>query len=286
MCPGTARRFRSPEMGSPRPPVIGFLTDFGFDGAAATCRGVMLSICPDAQIVDVSHSIAKYAVADGAFVLAAALPFLPIGHHVAVVDPGVGTARRGIALRAWRGDVLVGPDNGLLIPAADALGGVADARLLQNRELWLPQMSSTFHGRDIFAPVAAHLAAGAAPYEAVGPALDPGDLVGLPVPALDVREGRIGTEVVYVDSFGNLRLAGGRAELEAAFGGQGAAVTVAIGGGSQLEASIGATFGAVPRGATLLYVDSSGHLALADNQGDLATRIGAAAGAPVVLERP
>ncbi len=273
-------------MGSPRPPVIGFLTDFGFDGAAATCRGVMLSICRDAQIVDISHSIAKYAIGDGAFVLAAAVPFLPVGHHVAVVDPGVGTQRRGIALRARRGDVLVGPDNGLLISAAEALGGIADARVLQNRELWLPQPSSTFHGRDIFAPVAAHLAAGDAPFEAIGRAIDPGDLVRLPATAAEVENGRIRSEVVYVDSFGNLRLAGARADLEAAFRDNGAAVRVIVAEGPPLDASIGATFGAVAPRGTLLYVDSSGHLALADNQANLAARTGAGVGAQVVIERP
>ena len=118
---------------SERPPVIGFLTDFGFDGAAATCRGVMLSICPTAQIVDISHAVRKYAVRDGAFVLRATLPYLPVGVHVGVVDPGVGTDRRPIAIRADRGDVLVGPDNGLLLPAADALGGPVEARELANR---------------------------------------------------------------------------------------------------------------------------------------------------------
>ena len=152
-----------------RPPVIGFLTDFGLDGAAAACRGVMLSICPDAQIVDVSHSVRKYAVRDGAFVLRATLPYLPVGVHVGVVDPGVGTARRPIAVRVARGDVLVGPDNGILLPAADALGGAVEARELTNRDLWLPAVSATFHGRDLFAPVAAHLAAGDAAFEDVGP---------------------------------------------------------------------------------------------------------------------
>ena len=266
-------------------PVLGFLTDFGFDGAAATCRGVMLSICRDAQIVDISHSIAKYAVADGAFVLAAALPYLPVGHHVAVVDPGVGTARRGIAIRAGRGDVLIGPDNGLLLSAAEALGGAAEARVLESRDLWLPQTSSTFHGRDIFAPVAAHLAAGDTTFAAVGDVIDAETLVRLPAPALKVEDGRIGTEIVYVDSFGNLRLAGGRAELTAAFGGASPNVRVVIGDGSVLDASIGATFGAVPPGATLLYVDSSGHLALADNQGNLAARIGARPGTAAIVER-
>src|SRR5919107_4328043 len=103
---------------------MGCLTDFGYDGAAAICRGVMLGIAREAQIVDISHSVRKFAIADGAYLLRAALPWLPVGVHVAVVDPGVGTARRPIAIKTLRGDVLVGPDNGLLLPAADRLGGV------------------------------------------------------------------------------------------------------------------------------------------------------------------
>ena len=268
-------------------PVIGFLTDFGLDGAAATCRGVMLSICRDAQIVDICHTIRKYAIRDGAFVLAAALPYLPVGHHVAVVDPGVGTARRPVALRAQRGDILVGPDNGLLLPAAEALGGATEARLIENRDLWLADTSSTFHGRDIFAPVTARLAAGAALLDDVGRSLSLDDLVAAKVPTPSVDSDRIETEIVYVDSFGNIRLAGGRAELEAAFGAlaNGAAVHVRIGELASFEAKFAASFGHVARGSTLLFVDSSGHLALAENQGDLAGRLASEPGMAVVIER-
>lgn len=268
-------------------PVIGFLTDFGLDGAAATCRGVMLSICPDAQIVDICHTIRKYAISDGAFVLAAALPYLPVGHHVAVVDPGVGTARRAVALRARRGDVLVGPDNGLLLPAADALGGATEARLIENRELWLANTSSTFHGRDIFAPVTARLAAGAAVLDDVGRSLDLDELVAAEGSMPSVEAGRIETEIVYVDSFGNLRLSGGRTELEGAFGAlaDGAPVRLRIGEREAFDAAFVASFGHVAPGSTLLYVDSSGHLALAENQGDLAGRLGIRPGTAVVIER-
>lgn len=268
-------------------PVIGFLTDFGLDGAAATCRGVMLSICREAQIVDICHTIRKYAIRDGAFVLAAALPYLPVGHHVAVVDPGVGTARRAVALRAERGDILVGPDNGLLLPAAGALGGVTEARLVENQDLWLDTISSTFHGRDIFAPVTARLAAGVAVLDDVGRGLSLDDLVVAAAPSPSVDTDRIETEIVYVDSFGNLRLAGGRAELGAAFGtlADGATVHVRIGERGSFDAAFVASFGHVTARSTLLYVDSSGHLALADNQGDLASRLATEPGMPVRIER-
>jgi S-adenosylmethionine hydrolase len=265
----------------PTRPVIGFLTDFGLDGAAATCRAVMLSKCPDAQIVDIAHTIRKYAISDGAFLLRFALPYFPTGVHVGVVDPGVGTARRPVAIRVARGDVLIGPDNGLLLPAADALGGVDEARVLENRDLWLPLTSSTFHGRDIFAPVAGHLSARSASFESVGPVLPTGDLVRLPEPVAHARPGELETVVTYVDTFGNLRLAGERTDLDAAFG--------SLADGAELQVEFGAldgqppvheslryatTFGGVPVGTPLLYLDALGNLALADNQGNIAARLG------------
>ncbi len=270
----------------PKRPVIAFLTDFGLDGAAATCRGVMLSICPDAQIVDVSHTIRKYAIRDGAFVLRSALPFMPVGVHVAVVDPGVGTARRPIGVRTGRGDVLIGPDNGLLLPAADALGGAVEARELTNRELWLSETSTTFHGRDLFAPVAAHLAAGQVPFDAVGPRIATEDLVRLPEPSAHASDGMIETVVTYVDSFGNVRLAGDRDDLRAAFGETdvGHRFRVAIGSMEAEEATFARSFGRVEMGAAILYIDSSGDLALAANQADLAARIGAESGMSVRIE--
>jgi S-adenosylmethionine hydrolase len=266
-------------------PIITFLTDFGLDGAAATCRGVMLSICREAQIVDVGHTVRKYAIADGAWILRASLPYMPIGVHVAVVDPGVGTERRPIAIKVARGDVLVGPDNGLLLPPAEALGGAVEARTLANRDYWLPATAATFHGRDIFAPVAAHLAAGTAAFELLGPLLALEELVRLPEPSASVREGALETAVTYVDSFGNVRLAGGRDDLAAAVGSLEAeprlevSVTGADGAVGQREAThFRRTFGGAPAGSSLLYVDSSGDLALADNQGNAAARLGLAVG--------
>src|SRR5918999_4706907 len=232
-----------------RPPVIGFLTDFGLDGAAAACRGVMLSICPDAQIVDICHTVRKYAIRDGAFILRATLPYLPVGTHVGVVDPGVGTERRPIAVGVGRGDVLVGPDNGLLLAAAEVLGGVRQARKLANREYWLPAVSSTFHGRDVFAPVAARLAAGGVSLTDLGPEVSPDSLATLPKPRIRAVDGLLESEVAYVDSFGNLRLAGGASELAAAFGSLAEAVLRARVGVADLgEVAFAPSFGHVPEG--------------------------------------
>lgn len=273
-------------------PVIGFLTDFGLDGAAAICRGVMLSIARDAQIVDISHVVRKYAIADGAYLLATAVPWLPIGVHVAVVDPGVGTERRPIGLRTARGDILIGPDNGLLLPAAERLGGSRDARLIENGAWLLPATSATFHGRDVFAPVAAHLAMGE-PFEEIGSLIDSAGLVRLDLPSPSVEPGRLATGVTYVDSFGNLRLAGGSADLAAALGPVEAGAQLAIelpsrdaGPKAHLEPVTWLrTFGDATPGQLLLYEDSAGNLAIAESNGDAGRRLGMAMGARIGIRR-
>jgi len=268
-------------------PLITFLTDFGADAAAGICRGVMIGIAPDAQIVDISHSVRKYAIRDGAFLLRVALPSMPVGVHVGVVDPGVGTARRPIGLRTARGDVLIGPDNGLLTAAAERLGGIREARALENRAWMLPRTSTTFHGRDIFAPMGAHLAAGA-PFEEVGPAIDVATLARIEFPEAVVGDGALESAVVYVDSFGNLRLGGDAADLARAVG--------ALAPGRRLQVEFGSTdgreplvevvpwaqtFGEVPIGSPLLYEDSFGGLAYADNQSNVAARLSIEVDRPV-----
>jgi S-adenosylmethionine hydrolase len=240
----------------------------------------MLGIAPDAQIVDIAHGVRKYAIRDGAYLLWCALPYMPVGTHVAVVDPGVGTERMPIAIRTGRGDVLVGPDNGLLMPVAKRLGGVVEARHLDNRDLMLPVTSSTFHGRDIFSPVAAHIATGV-PFETVGPALPIETLVDLRFPEPEIGDGVLRSSVLHIDSFGNVRIAGEPADLVQAVGDldEGRVLSLEIAGldgasSATIEATWERTFGRTPVGATLLYQDSFGQLALADNQGDVAGRLG------------
>lgn len=246
----------------------------------------MFRFCPDANIIDISHQVPRYSIREGAGTLLFALPHMPVGVHVAVVDPGVGTERLAIGLRTGRGDVLLGPDNGLLIDAAEALGGIVEARSLENRDLMLGVVSSSFHGRDIFAPMAGHLAAGV-PFESVGPAVPIERLVRLPAIAPTVRDGVLETTIVHVLIFGNVTFAGVPADLEAAIGPltPGRAIVIefpAHGGRPAIaERTVWArTFGDVPLGASLLYPDSEGNLALADNQGDTAARLGLA------LDRP
>lgn len=267
-------------------PVITFTTDFG-PAAPAVCRGVMYGIAPDALIIDISHQVRRYAIREGAGTLVFALPYMPIGVHVAVVDPGVGTDRRGIALKVVRGDMLLGPDNGLLLPAAERLGGIVAARALENRALMLPVVTSSFHGRDVFAPIAAHLAMGS-PFEAVGPAIDPATLVRLDLPTPTIREGELESRITHVLIFGNVTFAGTTADLEAAIGplAPGRRVIVEFpahdGRPAVVETTVWErTFGSVPLGASLLMEDSEGNLSLADNQGNAAERLGLALDRPV-----
>jgi S-adenosylmethionine hydrolase len=270
-------------------PLISFLTDFGPESAPAVCRGVMWGIAPEARILDLSHTVRKYAVRDGAFLLSRIVGYLPVGVHLAVVDPGVGTARRPIAVRTARGDTLVGPDNGLLMPATRVLGGIAAAHEITASDLFLTSVSSTFHGRDIFSPVAAHLANGV-PIESVGPAVDPSSLVDLRLPEPQVGEGRLDTAVLLVDSFGNARLAGQPADLARAAGrelapGQPFRVS---GGSTPAEGVVvpwQATFGEVASGEPLLYEDADyGGLGISINQASAAERFGLAIDTPVRIE--
>src|SRR5438552_11792669 len=145
---------------------VTFLTDFGLqDDFVGTCHGVMKRIAPDVEIIDITHGLEPGRVLQGALVLANTLPYMPEGVHLAVVDPGVGGSRRALALRDASGRLYVGPDNGLLMPAAEKLGGIAEVHELANPEYALESVSRTFHGRDLFSPAAAHLALGVPPHE-------------------------------------------------------------------------------------------------------------------------
>ena len=268
-------------------PFISFVTDFGVGSSApAVCRGVMLDIAPDARLVDVTHGVRHFAVREGAFLLARSVPYFPVGVHVAVVDPGVGTERRPIALQAARGDFLVGPDNGLLVPAAKALGGIVAARALENRALWLPNVSHTFHGRDIFAPVGARLASGTR-FDDVGPPLDLADVTDLVMPAATPRDGGLDTFVLLIDAFGNCRLAGETADLVTAFGpmDHGRRFRLMLGGAEPVIVPWVATFGDAPAGAPLLFEDADyAGPALAINRGSAAAHFALELDTPIRLE--
>jgi S-adenosylmethionine hydrolase len=237
---------------------ISLTTDYGtFDGFVAACHGAIARIAPDVRVIDVTHHVPPADVARGASVLAQTAPHLPPSVHVAVVDPGVGTARRGIAI-ATPGGILVGPDNGVLIWAAEALGGINEVAELTNKDWFLGDVSRTFHGRDVFAPAAARIAAGAALGDA-GPSVDSDDLVRLPDPVVAVGDGWLEAEVMTVDRFGNVQLAAGGGLLA----GLGTELLVS----GNVRARRGATFHDVDTGDLLVYEDSAGRVAIAVNGG-------------------
>jgi hypothetical protein len=183
-------------------PIISLTTDFGLrDPYVAEMKAVIFGICPEANIVDISHEIAEYDVRMGAFTLASAAPYFPEGAiHVAVVDPGVGTERQPIIIQTSKG-YYVGPDNGVLALAANNESGPKSIHRITNRKLMLPHVSNTFHGRDIFAPAAAHLANGTSP-NAFGPKITK---IAAPTYAqVTKRQDALVGEVIHIDTFGNI----------------------------------------------------------------------------------
>jgi S-adenosylmethionine hydrolase len=258
---------------------VSLLSDFGVrDPSAGIMRAVVLGICPEARMVDISHEVDKFAIRDGALLLWSAAPYLPVGVHVAVVDPGVGTARKGIAIQTARGDYLVGPDNGLLMPAAARLGGITAVHLLEEPRYALPDISSSFHGRDVFAPAGAHLAAGT-DLEELGRAVDPRRLADLEWPRPEIRPNHLRAQAIYLDSFGNVKLSALTGDLEAALPGLhlGDQLLLRAGearSGGDRRVTYARTFGDVPEGAPLLTADSYGRVALSIHRGSAAETFG------------
>ncbi len=256
-------------------PVL-FLSDFGYeDEFAGACRAVIERFARGARVVDLTHGISPGDVRRGALALEAVAYRAGPAVYLAVVDPGVGTERRGVALRAGE-SFLVGPDNGLLTLAAERLGGVAEAVDVSASSLRLEPPARTFHGRDVFAPVAAHLAAGR-PLASAGEELDPGELVALELPTPEVAAGEARAHVLYADRYGNVVL-DARAD-EVGFDG---AVSLEAGGATH-RATVAPTFGAVAEGELALYGDSSGRLGLAVNRGSAAELLGVGRDDEVVI---
>ena len=255
---------------------VTFLSDFGLqDDFVGTCHGVIKQIAPEAQIIDVTHGIPAQQVLQGALVLANTVPYMPVGVHLAVVDPGVGSARRALALKDAEGRSYVGPDNGLLIPAAEK-NGIAAAHELANPEYALPSISRTFHGRDLFAPAAAHLARGVS-LDELGPPIDPEALVRLDLPQPEVRPNRIAATVLYVDSFGNVALNITREHVEEIGVGPGTQVELDL-GGERFYAVAARTFADARPGDIMLYEDSYGNMSVAISNGDAAEMLHARTG--------
>jgi S-adenosylmethionine hydrolase len=258
---------------------VTFLSDFGLrDDFVGTCHGVIKRIAPEVQIVDITHGIPARAIVQGALVLANTVPYMPHGVHLAVVDPGVGGPRRALALRDREGRLYVGPDNGLLLPSADR-AGVAEVHEIVNPEYALAPVSRTFHGRDIFAPAAAHLARGLALTE-LGPPIDAGALVRLELPRPELRPNRIAATALYVDAFGNVQLNLTREHLGEAVVQPGARIELEL-AGQRYFAIAARTFSDARTGDLILYEDSYGNVAVAINGGNAAEMLRARAGQDV-----
>jgi S-adenosylmethionine hydrolase len=255
-------------------PVITFLSDYGLqDDFVGVCHAVMARICPEARVIDITHGVRPHDVRGGALILRGALRFAPVGVHLAIVDPDVGAQRRAVALALGDGRRLVGPDNGLLSPAAASAGGVVEAADVGRSPLRLEPVSATFHGRDIFAPVAAHLAAGAALAD-VGDPCDPDDLARLELPQARHDDGAIVAQVMYVDRFGNAQLNVGHEQLPGVGLRLGQPVELALGGRGSHRAHYVRTFADTAPGELLVYEDAQRTLAVAVSRGSAAATLG------------
>jgi S-adenosylmethionine hydrolase len=259
---------------------ITFLTDFGLeDDFVGTCHGVMKRIAPDVHIIDITHGIPPQGVLQGALTLANTLPYMPAGVHLAVVDPGVGSTRRALALRDGEGRIHVGPDNGLLIPAAEKLGGIAEAHELANPDYALESVSRTFHGRDLFSPAAAHLALGVALAD-LGPPIAVDALARLDLPQPEVGTTRIRAKIVSIDRFGNMQLNVNRGDLERVDVVPGTRVEVEL-AGERYYAVAARTFADARAGDIILYEDAYRNVAIAISGGNAAEMFAARDGQDV-----
>jgi S-adenosylmethionine hydrolase len=267
----------------PSPPCgwIGFLSDYGLtDGFVGTCHGVIATTAPAVRVIDICHEVPSGDLRRGSALLAQAAPYLPAGVLLAIVDPGVGTRRRALVLEA--GDsYLVGPDNGLLLPAARALGGVAAAFEITAPEVQRHPVSATFHGRDVFAPVAARLAAGMDP-ALVGAPVPVENLVRLRKPVARLTAHRLEGEVLTVDRYGNVQTSLTAGLLDDGGLREGGVLTTVCRTG-ELRIPFARTFGDVPPGELVGYIDSAGMFALALNAESASTEYDLYPGDPVAL---
>lgn len=264
------------------PPVVTLLTDYGIESEfPGICHGVIRRVCPEAAIVDISHAIPRHDTRHGALVLRNAIAYMPVGFHVAVVDPQVGSERRAVAVRCDDGRVLVGPDNGVLSLAWELCGGAVEAADISRSPHRLQPVSATFHGRDLFAPVAAALAAGAELSEAGDP-IDAGSLATLDLPR-PRRDGDVLTaHALLIDVYGNVTLDIRHDDLAGTGLVYGRPLEISAGGSSR-RATFTGTFADVGSGELLVYEDSSRMLALAVNRGDAASTLGIAPDSEVRL---
>jgi hypothetical protein len=253
----------------PEQKFITFLSDFGHaDDFVGTCHGVIKQIAPEVQILDITHGVRRHDITGGALILANTLPYMPESVILAVVDPGVGTGRKPLALRTVQGRYLVGPDNGLLWLAAGRLGGVEAAVELACSTYSLPEVCKTFEGRDLFSPVAAHLSNGVELGQLGGPVpVDTLQRIELPEP--EITGSLIIATVVYIDHFGNIQLHLNRKQLEGAGASHGGTVMVRH-GEETWKVPFVSSYADVEPENLLVYEDSYRSISFSVNQGDAA----------------
>ncbi|HET6531522.1 MAG TPA: SAM-dependent chlorinase/fluorinase [Actinoplanes sp.] len=263
---------------------VTFLSDYGLDDhLVGVCKGVIARIAPHVRIVDVCHQVKPQDVLIGATMLAEAVPYLPVGIHLALVDPFKATNARGLAVCCADGSIFVSPDNGVASRGWEVAGGAVEAYEIGNRELWALNPARSFRGRDIFAPVAAHLARGV-PLAEVGPAVPVDSLVQAEVAVPSVHGDHVHGAVRMIDHFGNLALNVRRSDLEAA-GIQLGDVLELRCGGRTLEVPFTLAFGEVAPGRTVVCEDSFRAITVAVNGGRADRELRAGSGDPVVLGR-
>jgi S-adenosyl-L-methionine hydrolase (adenosine-forming) len=264
------------------PPIVTFLSDYGLeDEFVGVCHGVMQRIASDLQIIDIDHNVMRQHIRHGAVVLAQSIPFMPEATHLAVVDPSVGSERKAVAIRSVSGRILVGPDNGLLIPGADVCGGIEAAFELSDERYLLTPVSQTFQGRDVFAPAAAHIASGVDPAE-LGPPVEAGSLIRLEMPEPWVHDDHLHGEVLQVDRFGNLQLNIRQEDLGKVGLTEKSRLELRI-EGHRLKVTHATTFSDVDPGDFVVIEDSYRFMSLAISNGDARARLRADAGSTVIV---
>jgi S-adenosyl-L-methionine hydrolase (adenosine-forming) len=262
--------------------IVTFLSDYGLeDEFVGVCHGVMLRIAPQIRIIDVHHNILRHNIRHGAIVLQQSVPYMPDSVHLAVVDPTVGSKRRAVAIETKWGETFVGPDNGLLVPAAQGAGGITRVHEITDESFLLRPISRTFQGRDVFAPATAHIANGVDSAE-LGPALDPKELRYLQIPEAWVHDDHLHAEVLQVDRFGNLQLNFARWHLEEVELADGQPLEVRL-EGHRLHVPIGRHFADVEQGQFVLVEDSYMYMSLSINKGDARAALRAGTGSTVIV---
>ena len=267
-------------MSSARP--ICFLSDFGLgEDFVGLCKGVMLRLAPEAAVIDLTHEVPGFAIEAGAEILEHATHYMPEDTvYLAIVDPGVGTERRALALSTTGGGFLVGPDNGLLVPAAESLGGIKSAVSLTNADYHLRPVSNTFHGRDIFSPAAAHLATGLYPAR-LGTVIDPTSLAHVELPGIEIEGANtFVSTIIGTDRYGNARLSAMAEETGFEFG---ALLKVEIDESGEMLVRYVETFGQSKVGDLVLVPDSHQRLGLSVNKGHASRALALKAGGRVRL---